>query len=405
MRIGLPCALLITLIAVANVRAADPFSLTASGSSTTITANGNNLVDLAGNLIDAKDQFASLNNQNVSGALRYGGLNNAVLFSRNAAGTSATVTIPSTGFTRTFTAATQNQLEDDVVDFFKQDGADAYAKFLASINEKTSLGVNDGNQQATTAMLADIGFYRFGFITRRPGDESIPLPGGVDFKVSGGVTSADAGTDDSEDLNGWYGQADLGLSFRFGDRFALTWANGFRYRDVEGAAIYNYGTTIALPIAIIPGNEGGFSWRVTPAFVGGFGGSWDLAAGGILIGGQFTNSMSIHAGGWTFTMGNQIGFYNGVPVSFSDFDFETDVNQTIVKNGVQIARDLGNGAVIDAGVAYTNFLEDAFVDNYISPDVGIGFRLGSGVFRLGYHGDFADNFTLHGANASLVFSY
>src|SRR3954471_3460155 len=109
MRISFLCALLITLTAM-NVHAADPFSLTASGSSSTITANGNNLVDLAGNLIDSKDQFATLNNQNVSGALRYGGLNNAVLFSRNAAGTSATLTIPSTGFSRTFTAATQSQL-------------------------------------------------------------------------------------------------------------------------------------------------------------------------------------------------------------------------------------------------------------------------------------------------------
>ena len=404
MRVVFSCALLITLIAT-SVDAADPFSLTASGGGNSVTATGSNLVDLAGNLIDAKDQFQSLNNQNVSGSLRYGGLNNAVLFSRNAAGTSATLTIPSTGFSRTFTAATQSQLEDQVVDFFKTEGASAYAKFLGAINENTSLGVNDGNQQATTAMIADLGFYRFGFITRRPGDESIPLPGGVDFKISGGVVSADAGTDSNDDLNGWYGEADLGLSLRFGDRVALTWANGFRYRDVEGAAIYNYGTTIGLPIAIIPGKEAGFSWRITPAFVGGFGGSWDLAAGGILVGGQLTNSMSIHAGGWTVTMGNQIGFYNGVPVSFSDFDFETDVDQTILKNGVQVARDLGDSAFIDAGVAYTNFLENAFVDNYISPDVGIGCRLGSGVVRVGYHGDIASDFQSHGANLSLVFTY
>src|SRR5436190_3023459 len=111
MRIWFLCALVITLIA-ANVRAADPFSLSESGGGNTVTANGNNLVDLAGNLIDAKDQFATLNNQNVSANLRYGGLNNAVLLSRNAAGTNATLTIPSTGFSRTFTAANQSQLED-----------------------------------------------------------------------------------------------------------------------------------------------------------------------------------------------------------------------------------------------------------------------------------------------------
>jgi len=192
---------------------------------------------------------------------------------------------------------------------------------------------------------------------------------------------------------------------RFGDRVALTWANGFRYRDVEGASIYNYGTTLALPIALIPGSDGGISWRITPAFVGGFGGSWDMAAGGVLIGGQITNSLSLHAGGWTITMGNQLGYFNGLPIEFSDFDFETDVDQTILKNGIQIVRDLGNSAFVDVGVAYTNLLNDAFVDNYISPGVGVGFRLGGSVLRIGYHGDFADNFTSHGANASLVFSY
>jgi hypothetical protein len=405
MRTLFVCALVLLALTATPLVAADPFSLTASGGGNSITANGDNLVDLAGNLIDTKDQFASLNNQNINGALRYGGLNNAVLFSRNAAGTNATLTIPSTGFTKTFSAANEDELEDQVEDFFKKNGASEYAKFLSQINKRTSIGVNDGNPLATTALLADMGFYRFGFITRNPDLEGIPLPVGFDLRLTGGVTKSTAGTDDSSDLNGYYASLGLGASLRFGDRFALSWANTFGYRSIEGAAVYQYGTTIALPIAIIPGSDGGLSWRVTPAFVGGFGGSWDLAAGGILIGGQITNSLSIHAGGWTFTMGNQIGFYNGVPIDFSDFQFETDVNQTIVKNGLQVVRDLGDGAFIDVGLAYTNLLDDAFIDNYLSSDVGVGFRLGGSVLRIGYHGEFADDFTSHGANASLVFSY
>src|SRR5688572_17143762 len=117
MRILAVSALLLALIATHAV-AAEPFSLTASGGGTTVTATGDNLVDLAGNLIDAEDQFAALENENISGSLRYGGLNDAVLFSRNAAGTSATLTIPSTGFSRTFTAANEDELEDEITDFF-----------------------------------------------------------------------------------------------------------------------------------------------------------------------------------------------------------------------------------------------------------------------------------------------
>jgi hypothetical protein len=265
--------------------------------------------------------------------------------------------------------------------------------------------VNDGNPLATTALLADMGFYRFGFITRRPGGESIPLPAGFDVRIAGGVTDAEAGNDDDEDLSGSFASLGLGASFRFGDRVALTWANNFRYREIEGAQVYQYGSNLALPIALIPGNEGGLSWRIAPAFVGGFGGSWDLAAGGILVGGQITNSVSIHGGGWTLTMGNQIGIYEGVPIDISDFRFETETSQVIVKNGLQIIRDLGDGAFIDVGIAYTNLLDDAFVEDYLSPSVGVGFQLGGSVLRIGYQGDIADEFTAHSANASLVFSY
>src|SRR5688500_18219613 len=298
MRILAVSALLLTLIATHAV-AAEPFSLTASGGGQTITATGDNVVDLAGNLMDAEEQFLALDNEDVTGSLRYGGLNNAVLFTRNAAGTNATLTIPSTGFSRTFTAANEDELEDEIRDFFEQEGADAYADFLAEINKQTSLGVNDGNPLATTALLADMGFYRFGFITRRPGGEGIPLPAGFDVRIAGGVSDADAGNDDDDELSGSFASLGLGASFRFGDRVALTWANNFRYREVEGAQVYQYGSNLALPIALIPGNEGGLSWRIAPAFVGGFGGSWDLAAGGILVGGQITNSVSLHGGGWT----------------------------------------------------------------------------------------------------------
>jgi hypothetical protein len=393
-------AIVLTLTLSNQTFGDDLFSLTASGGGTTVTGAGSDVVDLAGDVIDSDNAFRALAGRSISGSLRYGGVNDAVLFSRNAAGTSATLTIPSTGFSKTFTAANEDDLEDQITDFFKDEGADAYADFLAEINKQTSLGVNDGNPLATTALLADLGFYRFGFVTKRPGDNAIGLPGGFDLNLSGGVQNFD-----DLDANGYYAQLGLAASFRLGDRVALSWANAFRYRDIEDAAVYQYGTTIALPVALITAPDGGLSWRLTPAFTGGFGGSWDLAAGGLLVGGQITSSASVTAGGWTVVLANQAGFYDGVPIDISDFRFETDTNQTILKNGVQVIRDLGDGAFVDVGVAYTNLLDDAFIEDYLSPSAGVGFRLGSGVLRFGYRGDFADDFTNHGGNVSLLFSY
>jgi hypothetical protein len=384
----------------AAVRADDPFTLTAQGGPFTAAASGDNVVDLIDNLIVSEGEFAPLEQSAFTASLRYGELNDAVRLTQNASGTSATLTIPSTGFTRTFNAANEDDLEDQIEEFFREDGADAYADFLAETARQTSLGVNDGNPLATTSTLADLGFYRFGYRVRIPGDEPIRLAGGWDVRLLGGVSETDA-------FDGWFAGLGFGKNWRLGDRVGITWASNFRYRDVEGASVYQVGTTIGVPIALITSDdESGLSWHVTPAFVGGFGGSWDLAAGGFLVGGQITSSLALRAAGFTFVLANQVGFYEGLPIEISDFRFETDTSQRILKNGVQVIRDLGDDAYLDAGVALTNLLDDAFIDDYVSADVGVTFRLGdrSGL-RVGYHGDFSDDFDTHGGNASLYFSY
>lgn len=385
---------------VSTAKADEPFTLTAEGGPFTASATGNNAVDLVSDLIQSEAEFAPLFSTSFNASLRYGELDDAVLFTRNAAGTSATLSIPSTGFTRTFNAANEDELEEQIEDFFREDGADEYARFLREVARQTSLGVNDGNPLATTATLADLGFYRFGYRVRIPGDAPIRLAGGWDVRLLGGVSETDA-------FDGWYAGFGLAKNWRLGDRFGITWASNLRYRDVEGSSVYQTGTTIGVPIALITSrDDSGLSWHVTPAFVGGFGGSWDLAAGGFLAGGQVTSSLALRAADFTFVLANQFGFYEGLPIEISDFRFETDTSQRILKNGVQVIRDLGDDAYLDAGVALTNLLDDAFIDDYVSADVGITLRLGarSGL-RLGYHGDFSDDFDTHGGNAALFFSY
>ncbi len=401
MRVGFIASILCA--SCAGVTAAggeEPFTLSAQGGPFSVSAGGDNVVDLVSNLIESEAQFTPLSSSAFTGSLRYGELENAVLFSRNAAGTSATLSIPSTGFARTFTATNQDDLEDQIREFFEEEGADAYADFLREIGRQTSFGVNDGNPLATTATLADLGFYRFGLRPRIPGDAPLRLAGGWDIRLLGGVS-------ETETFDGWFAGLGFGKNWRLGDRVGITWASNFRYRDVEGSSIYQTGTTIGLPIVLIPARgEGSFSWHVTPAFVGGFGGSWDLAAGGFLAGGQLTSSLAVHSNGWTAVLANQLGFFEGLPVHISDFRFETETSQQILKNGIMIIRDIGDGGFLDAGVSRTDLLDDGFIDSYFTADAGFTFRLGqSSGLRLGYKGDFSDDFTAHGGNVALFVSY
>ena len=106
---ALPLALLLSLLAQTTTGAKDPFTLMASttgGAPETIRASGNSLVDLADDVVRTESRFSSLQGREFTASLRYGGLENAIRYSQNAAGTSGTVTIPSTGFSRTFSADT-----------------------------------------------------------------------------------------------------------------------------------------------------------------------------------------------------------------------------------------------------------------------------------------------------------
>src|SRR5207244_10770124 len=143
----------------------DLFTLSASstsGSAVTATASGSTLPDILENAIQTEKQFSTLSGRDFNATLRYGRLTDAASFSRNAAGTSATLSIPSQGFTKTFTAANEDDLKDQIRDFFVKNSSEIYSKFLRFVNENSTLGISDGNPLATTALMADTGFNQFG---------------------------------------------------------------------------------------------------------------------------------------------------------------------------------------------------------------------------------------------------
>ena len=389
----------LVLTASGMARAGDPLSLSATGSSSTINVSGNNVRDLAGDLIEQRGKFASLSGQAVNATLKYGKLENALQLTRNAAGTSATVTIPSTGFTKTYNAANSAQLRSQINEDLKQGGLDTYSKFLGELNEKTAIGTTDGNPLATTAVMADGSYYRFGLI--RPAFNFPEVPKGWDVRAWAGYAEAD-------NANGAYVGAGTGLNFELSDRIGLSINLDFVYRDVSGAAVYQLSNVDGLPIRILPLEEGkdGISWTVTPAFAIGGGATWDLAAGGVPVGGQVTSALGYTLGEWTFAWAAQYGYYKGIGINIGDFDYDTDVDQQILKNGLQVIRNFSRDMFVDASLTYTNFIRDAGVDSYWTPDVGLGWRLRSAsALRVGYHGDFGNDFTSNGGNVMYMLAW
>jgi hypothetical protein len=398
---------LLALTAATTAHADDYMNIGAqstSGAPVSVQVGGSSLIDLSRNLIDQKSDFMSLQGHDFQAALNYGGVKNAIVFRSNAGATNVTLTFPSTGFSRTFTGTDSDDVKDQIVDFLKKDGADAYADLLQSINEKSPVATLDVNPQAATAFFAGESFKHFGLtspmpMTPKTGDNNNESG----FDLSAGSIQTDA-VDGYYLSGGWQGVT------RFSDQVALSVAIPVQYRNYQSSEIFTGGVELGLPITLL-NDRGPLAWQITPFGTAGLSASADLVSGGILVGGGVTNRLSLRLGQFTLAMANQLAYYHGQDIDYDDYSFQTHVNQPMLTNGGQIAWSPGagdGGFFIDAGVSYTAFLDDAAVPSYWSPTLGLGLHFGTdhaSTLRIGYHGDFGHNYDSHGATFLLSFNY
>ena len=89
--LGVTAASIVLLTAPTKTRAADLFTITATGGPT-VTVGANNVIDLIERAVNRSDAFAALVG-GVTGSLNYGGVANAITYTSAAAG-SSTITIP-----------------------------------------------------------------------------------------------------------------------------------------------------------------------------------------------------------------------------------------------------------------------------------------------------------------------
>src|SRR5437879_6477436 len=98
------------------------YTVTTSDGGPPITSfvNGADLIGLTSHLIEHQDEFAAFLNRSYTAHVKYLGVQDALQLTSNATGTSVTVRIPRTGFTRTFTGATADDVRKQIEDFIKK---------------------------------------------------------------------------------------------------------------------------------------------------------------------------------------------------------------------------------------------------------------------------------------------
>ncbi len=389
------CVLALAILPVSPAGADDLFSVEVSSSSNTVSASGSSLIDLARDISGQNDAFSVFSGQSFTGSLNYAGLNDAILFSSNSDNSQVTLEIPSIGFSRTFDAA-DGDIENQVEDFLKSDGAGVLADFISVVNEQTLAGVTDGNPAALTALLSNEHFRLFGDF-RNPFGQHIQ--GGDGFRIY-----ANAAIIDTDIADGRIFEGALTTTFRFTNRLGLVLDLLGGYRDFEGSETFTIAGIVGLPIRISPelDDKQPFFWQITPSAHIGGGGSADQLSGGLILGLAATNLIGIKAGDFFFSSGQHLAGYDGQPIDVEGYEFETDVSQVVFKGSLAATYGgIGQSAYLQGGVVYTDFLDDAAIDNYITPFAGLGLKLGRGVLRVGYAADLADDFTVHRAEVEL----
>ena len=393
----------IVFLATATARAqSNFFDLKASGNGgPAINASGPTLLKLLDNTIEEQNQFAALRGTNLSGNLSWGGVPNAVQFGENAAQTSASITIPSTGFSKTFTATSSNGLESQIRTFLEQDGASAYGAFIKSMDQTSTVSSVDGNPQAATAFLASDAFERFG--TNRTGTDDVMNAGdALTFNVygRGGYTTTSG-------LNGGYAQVGVEGMWKINDNVGLSLDTVGQYREVEGSEAYAVGETVGIPITFINRSGPGFSWTLTPWGMVALAASYDQVSGSILVGAGATSDVNYQIQDWTFTVADQASYAGDVAVVVDQYTFYTPVNQWIVKNGGELTWNPWQKFLfLDGGIAYSVFVHKAAVPNYWTANGGVGIRVGRySSLRVGYLGDFARDYHSNGGEASITIAF
>ena len=424
------------------------FQLTETGNpSNSLTVGGSNLPDLLTDLGDQEGEFASFDGTAFDATIQYAGIADAVDVSYDptgGAGGGEVITINGLlgydGPPLVFDAA-NGDIGQQLEDYFLQNGDGTIEDFLAAVAELSPVAVTDGNPLSSTARSARYSFFRYGLFSdvtptdrelRRVYAEQAPVPMADPNDEAGDGTETDGASPalfapqgsrtldyggtrfrldfrgQTIDAGGFTGESfDLALSteIRFHDRVSVIVGVPIAYHSVGGGDVFNAGLNAGVPVRfLIPDEDDtvGVKWQLTPFANLDTVFSYDLAAGGVLWGFGLNNLVQFDLGPVSLVTSQQYSVHESLTLDVDEYSFDPGVEQQILKLGGKLQWYATDNGYIYAGGIWTDFIEDAAVDNYTTGLAGVGLRTSNGFnVVVGYEGDFGDDYEAHGAALSL----
>lgn len=377
-----------------------------------VSDSGHKLEDLVDDFLSQEGAFSGLALQpTYTATLDYLGIPNAMRMQASVFGSQVVLSIPSTGFTKTFTGTSPDDVEDQVEDFFEDDGAEELAKFYEETTSRTALALLDGNPRSTTALFARSAFDRFGLgaLRTRAGysRESMAEWGHFDLGIEAG-----GGVVDVDEFDSLYvADAAITLGGDF-ERVGVYLSALGQYRSYDGADIYDAGLELGIPITVLGPGEGHWvRWVLTPVVQSGAGASRDLLSGGFMVGGGGVSSLGLNFGPFELTIADELLYYGGVPLGeIGGIEIETELDQWITRNGAKLAfYPLGLERLsLELGASLTNFLgTHGAVDWYATPFAGVGVKLFNTLrMRVGWESDLGEHdYAAHTGRVDLGFEF
>lgn len=422
-----------------------------------LVVGGSSVPDLVEDLLDTQGDFARFDGEAFAASLRYAGVDDAIAFTLSDDGDRATLQfLGRDGDPLVFTADATGDVEDQIVEFLEKEGSATVAEFLKEINKRSLVAVTDGNPQSTTATMGAYKYNRFGKhqdLTRLERrimrgevvQPEAPTPGVFragrsqlgDMQAVGGASGfgQNGGTQDGQTMGEgapvgaahvqWFKPgSDSGLRIRFDAQAGISDADGLEstfvnlsgsleyrvnrfwgiaasfpisYYDVEGADVFTAGAHLDVPIRLIQQDDGkGFTFQIAPGALIAGSGSYEMVSGGLFWGMGATALASYEMDDWLFSAAATYTHFESISLEVSDYEFDPDLTQDFVRVGGKASYNIGDNAYVFGGVSYSDFLDDAAVDNYYSPTAGVGVRTAGGFnVRVAYEGDFGDDYEAH----------
>ncbi|MFI4916554.1 MAG: hypothetical protein ACIAS6_08630 [Phycisphaerales bacterium JB060] len=425
-----------------------------------LSVGGSSVPDLVEDLLDTQNDFSMFDGEDFAASLRYAGVDDAISFTLSDDGDRATLQfLGRQGDPLVFTTDATGDVEDQIVEFLEKEGSATVADFLKEINQRSLVAVTDGNPQSTTARMASYKYDRFGKhqdltrLERRIMRGEIVQPAAASpgvFRTTQQEQTGDMqavgdangfGQDGSQDpasdpmqmesapvgsasMQWFQPGSDRGLRIRFDAQAGISDADGLEttfvnlagsleyrvnrfwgvaasfpisYYDVEGADVFTAGAHVDVPIRLIQQEDGkGFTFQIAPGALIAGSGSYEMVSGGLFWGVGGTALASYEVGDWLFSGAASYTHFDSISLELSEFEFDPALTQDYFRVGGKASYHIGDNAYVFAGGSYSDFLDDAAVDNYYSPTAGLGFRTGGGFnIRLAYEGDFGDDYEAH----------